>query len=105
MAEFKTAEQYVVEKVETLERELDNVNIEHKAEMAKTLKELAELKVELNGAYELLNMLRDFVNVRSDNYFGNIVSFDNIYGRGNAELVARIMEYYDIRPDEEGDNE
>ena len=101
MAEFKTAEQYVVAKLEMTEMELDIAQTEHKAEVARLKKDLEEKCAELAGAYELLNMLREFVTVRTDPYFGNIVSFDSIYGRDNAELVARIMEYYDIRPEEE----
>lgn len=105
MAEFKTAEQYVVEKVEMLERELDSAKVEHSMAISQYEMAVDELKKELNSAYELLNMLRDFIEVRTNSYFRNTVCVENIYEKEHPELVARIMEYYDIRPDEEGDNE
>ena len=101
MADYKTAEQYVVEKLETTEMELDNAKIEHKAEMEKVLKDLAELNVELNSAYELLNMFRDFITVRKSDYFGNCIDLNTIYEKEHTEEVARIMEYFDIRPEED----
>lgn len=100
MAEFKTAEQYVVEKVEMLERELDNAKVEHSLEVGKLMHRVEELETELHGAYDLLNMFRDFIEVRKSDYFGNCICVDNIYTREHPELVARIMEYFDIRPEE-----
>jgi hypothetical protein len=102
MAEFKTAEQYVVEKVEYLERELDNIKIAHEVERDSKLKEIAELEVELNHAYELLNMFRDFLRVRKSEYFGNCIEFaGTFYPKEKPEEVAKIMEYYDLRPEED----
>lgn len=100
MADFKTAEQYVVEKVEYLEGELDNLRIEHKTEIDRHIKEFEALREELHDAYALLDMLRDFISVSYDNYFGNYISFENIYSRENPEAVARLMEYFDMRPEE-----
>lgn len=101
MADFKTAEQYVVEKVEKLEDELEATKIAHKNEVARHIKEFEELREELHSAYELLDMLREFIDVRKDSYWGSIVSFNHIYGKENPEIVARLKEYYDLRPDEE----
>lgn len=104
MAEFKTAEQYVVEKVEMLERELDQAQLTHEAEMKKVCKALDSTKAELASAYELLNIFRDIITVRKDNYWHHVIGFDNIYGKEHPEEVARIMEYYDIQLDEEDDD-
>jgi hypothetical protein len=105
MAEFKTAEQYVVEKLETTERELEETKTAHALEMDRHVHEFEELREELHSAYELLDMLREFVHVRTDSYWGNIISFEQIYGKEHPEIVARIMEYYDIRPKEDEDDE
>ena len=101
MADYKTAEQYVVEKVEYLERELDNLKIEHKIEIDEHIKEFEVLREELHDAYVLLDMLRDFIEVRNDAYFGNYIYFNNILGRENPEAVSRLMEYFDMRPEED----
>lgn len=104
MAEFKTAEQYVVAKLEMTEMELDNTKMEHKTEMAKTLRELAELKVELKGAYEILNTFRNFITTRESEYFGTVLDVSgSIYTKDHPEEAARIMEYFDMRPEEKDD--
>ena len=103
MAEFKTAEQYVVEKVESLERELEETKKAHAGAIDSMSKELARTRQELSDAYDLLNMFRDFIQVRQNNYFRNTVSVDNIYEKEHPEIVARIMEYYDLRPEDESD--
>ena len=101
MAEFKTAEQYVVEKLEILEREKEEIELQHTAEILELKTSLEAKREELEGAYELLNMLREFIEVRYDDYFGNYIRFENIYSRENPEAVARLMEYYDMRPEED----
>ena len=103
MAEFKTAEQYVVEKLETLEREREEIELQHNAEIMELKISLEAAKTELEDAYELLNMLRYFVRVRTNDYWGNIVHIEQIYGKEHPEVVARLMEYYDIRPEDEED--
>ena len=103
MAEFKTAEQYVVAKLEMTEMELDNAQIEHRAEVRKLTATIEDLKRELDGAYELLNVFRDFLSVRKDSYWGNIIELDMIYSKHHPEEVARLMEYYDMRPEEDED--
>ena len=101
MADFKTAEQYVVEKLETLEREREEIELQHNAEIMELKISLEAVKTELEDAYELLNRLRNFVHVRTNDYWGTIVNIEQIYSKEHPEVVARLMEYYDIRPDEE----
>ena len=101
MAEFKTAEQYVVARCEDLELKLEDTERKYKKELQEMANNYDRVKAELCDAYDLLGMLRDFIRVRYDNYFGNYISFENIYSRENPEAVARLMEYFDMRPDEE----
>ena len=102
MAEFKTAEQYVVEKLETTERELYNLRIAVEVERDAHLKEFGELREELHDAYALLDLFRDFLIVRKSSYFGNCVELSSpIYEKENPNTVARIMEYFDMRPEED----
>ena len=103
MADFKTAEQYVVEKVEALEAELEDEKTAHILAVAELQKEHEKTLAELNDAYDLLNIFRDYIYVNKDNYFGNCVRMDIIYGKEHPEEVARLMEYYDIRPMEDSD--
>jgi hypothetical protein len=105
MAEFKTAEQYVVEKLETTERELEGAKRAYDSEVVRNAITVKALKEELDSAYELLNMLREFVSVRDDDYFGEVVHFDTIYGKEHPEVVAKFMEYYDIRTKENENDE
>ena len=100
MAEFKTAEQYVVEKVEMLERELDSAKIEHQQEVRDLTERLIVTQSRLDDALDLLNSLRDFIGVRSDAYFGNIIDM-SIYGKEHPEVVARILEYFDMEDEED----
>ena len=101
MADFKTAEQYVVEKLETLEREYDNLKIESSMEIGHHIKEFEKLREELHDAYALLDIFRDVINVRLDSYFGYCISTDTIYGKEHPEAVENLMEYFDMRPEED----
>jgi hypothetical protein len=105
MAEFKTAEQYVVEKVEFLEKELEDLKIKHSVEISQYEVALDAVKDARDGAQGLLNRLRDFMEVRRDDFFGNCIHFDTVYGTENAELVALIMEYFDMYPSEDENDE
>ena len=105
MAEYKTAEQYVVDKLETVEKELEDAKVQHSMEVNKLMYRLNSVEAELAEAYDLLNMLRDFIVVRKDSYFGNCIYFDTVYGKEHPEIVARLMEYYDMRPEEDEDDE
>ena len=101
MADFKTAEQYVVEKLETTEKELENLKIDHALAVGQYEKEIFDLHERLNYAYGILNNLRDFLEVRYDSYFGNCIHLDTIYGKEHPELVGRIVEYFDIQTEED----
>ena len=101
MADYKTAEQYVVEKLELVEKELEDLKITHASEVGRHIKEFDDLREELHDAYALLDSLREFIAVRYDSYFGNCVQFETIYGKEHPEAVARLMEYYDMRPEED----
>ena len=101
MAEFKTAEQYVIDRLVTVENELEELKITHATEVGRHIKEFEDLREELHSAYELLDMLRDFIKVGHTSYFGNYIMSDNIYSREYPEVVARLMEYYDLRPEED----
>lgn len=105
MAEFKTAEQYVVEKVELLEIQLDAEKKENARKLAELQKEYEKTLAELADAYDLLNMFRDFIEVRKNDYFGNCICVDNIYEKEHPEEVARIMEYFDLRIEEDSSDE
>ena len=102
MAEFKTAEQYVVEKLETVEKELDDLRCATANEIERHIKETLAMKEELDGAYKLLNMFREFIRVGKSEYFGPRIVIDGtLYNKENPEEVARIMEYYDFRFEED----
>lgn len=95
MAEFKTAEQYVVDRLETIEREYDNAKIQHAMEVDKLMNRLNSVEVELQETCQFLNMLRDFIRVREVKS-GICVDTDYIFRSEHPELVARILEYYDL---------
>ena len=103
MAEFKTAEQYVVDRLETTERELEDLKIEYGQEMAKAEKAYKSMCEKYHDAVQILNDLRDFLDVRYDSYFGNCVHLEIIHGKEHPELVARLVEYFDMQTEE--DNE
>ena len=87
--------------METLEREREEIELRHSAEVAALKISLEAKREELVDAYELLNMFREFVHIRTDDYWGNIISIEQIYGREHPEIVARIMEYFDLRTKED----
>jgi hypothetical protein len=101
MAEFKTAEQYVVEKLETVEKELEDLKVAHALETGRHLKEFEESREELHDAYALIDIFRDFISVRKDSYWGHIVDVEHIYQKSNPEAVSLLMEYFDMRPEED----
>ena len=102
MAEIKTAEQYVVARLEATEKELEDLKVKYALETGQHIKEFEELREELHSAYELLDMLRDFIKVGHTSYLGNYIHMpDNIYSSENHEAVERLMEYYDMRPEED----
>lgn len=103
MADFKTAEQYVVEKVECLERELEEIKAAHKLEVAELKKDLNEKCAELAVAYDIINAIRDRLTVRPDAYFGGIIDFEAVYRKENPKAFDAILNYFDISLDNEED--
>ena len=102
MAEFKTAEQYVVEKLEMMERELDNAKIEHTYECGKLKNKVAGLEEELRKARDVLNLFRDFIEVRDSAFLGIALDiYGVLHSKSNPEEVAWLMEYFDLRPEED----
>ena len=105
MAEFKTAEQYVVEKLEATESELEGIKKDYEAEIARNANLVKALKEELDDAYTLLNIFRDFISVSKDVYWGNVINVESIYGKEYPEEVDLLMEYFDMRPEEDETDE
>lgn len=101
MAEFKTAEQYVVDRLVMMENELDNAKIEHSMEVEKLAMELDKTKARLDDALTLINIFRDFLDVRKDSYWGNCIFIEPIYGKEHPEEVELLMEYFDMYPEED----
>lgn len=99
MAEFKTAEQYVVARCEELERKLEVVEANHEQELRKLCADYDRIKAELCDAYDILNMLRDNIRIRSTCY-GRAISVDNIYETDNCETIEALIEYFDLRPED-----
>lgn len=101
MAEFKTAEQYVVDRLLTVEKELEDAKVEHSMEIGKLEKMYAEMCNKYHNATMILNTLRDFLVFRHDSYFGNIVDLDTIYGKEHPDTVEMIAEYFDVQTEDE----
>jgi hypothetical protein len=103
MADYKTAEQYVVEKLEEVEQDLKDTKLLHDREMTEVRHELDRTRGELDDAYTLLNMFRDFIDVRRDSHSGIFIFVDEIYANEHPEEVALLMEYFDLRPEDNDD--
>lgn len=101
MAEYKTAEQYVVERLETLEREVEEKEASFKTSLGLLEKNLATAHKDLKDVCEILDMLRDYVHSHYDVYLGTVISFDNFNMGENPALVSRLTEYFDLRTGDE----
>lgn len=101
MADYKTPEQYVVERLEFLEAELEAEKVAHREDVAKLKKSYEGALKDLKYAYDLLDMVRNFISVRRDNYFGNTIYMDPIYGKEHPEIVEDLMSYYDMSTEED----
>lgn len=105
MAEYKTAEQYVVEKCEDLERKLEAAKIEHKFELAKVQKELEKTRAELCEVYDAINPLRDKIEMDSSATFGPYMRFTSLYKQDNPEEYKALADLFGIIiPEEEGED-
>ena len=104
MAEFKTAEQFVVARCEELEHKLEEAEAKYKKEILEMAKNYDKVKAELCDAYDLLNMFRDHIRVRSTCY-GRAICVDSIYETEHYETIEAISEYFDLRLEEDNEDE
>lgn len=105
MADYKTAEQYVVEKCEELESKLEGIKIEHKLEMAKVQKELEKTRAELCGVYDAINPLRDKIEMAESAAYGPYMRFTYLYKQDNPEEYKALADLFGIIiPEEEGED-
>lgn len=102
MAEFKTAEQYVVARCEDLERKLEETEAKYEKRLRELGIEYDKTKAELCDAYDLLNMFRDHIHICSTGY-GLAIWVDRIYETENWETIEALAEYFDLRPEEDDD--
>jgi hypothetical protein len=61
-----------------------------------------KVKAELCDAYDLLNMFRDHIRVRSTCY-GRAICVDSIYETDKFETIEALSEYYDLSIEEDDD--
>ena len=105
MAEFKTAEQYVVARLEEKEAELEVVRTLHKQETAKLVSRIEKAEAELNRIYNIINSIRDSVSVKSSDYYGKYLRIECIYAQDNPEMFDFITEYFDLPNEEDEEDE
>jgi hypothetical protein len=103
MAEFKTAEQYVVEQLELKEAELAAVRVVHQQEMSKVRAELAEARQEIASISEVLSFLRDHISTRKCDYSGNYLYVENLYENENSRAFEMLVDLLGISLPEEED--
>lgn len=101
MAKFKTAEQYVVEKLESVEADLERAKLIYEADLECKQEKIDQCHCELDQAYTLLNYFREFLTIRHSDYFGTSIDLSTIHSKEHPEAVARIMEYFDLRLEED----
>ena len=99
MADFKTAEQYVVARCEELERKLEETEAKYKKEILELAKNYDKVKAELCDAYDLLNMFRDNIHIRPTCY-GRAIFVDTVYETDNCETIEALAEYFDLIPED-----
>lgn len=100
MAEFKTAEQYVVARCEELERKLEETEAKYKKELLELAKHSDQVKAELCEAYDLLGMLRDHIVIRNSCY-GRAIHVETIYETEHWETVEAFADYFDLKLEED----
>lgn len=100
MAEFKTAEQYVVARCENLEFQLEQAEAKYKKELYELGKMYDQVKAELCEAYDLLGMLRDHIVLRNSCY-GRAIHVETIYETEHWETIEALADYFDLRIEED----
>lgn len=101
MAEFKTAEQYVVARLEDKEAELEAVRRVNTQETAKLMSHIEKAEAELVRIYNILNSIRDSVSVKSSDYYGKYLRVENIYVQDNPDAFGFLAEFFDLPVEEE----
>lgn len=101
MADYKTAEQYVVERLETLERELDAKDESFKTSLGHLEKNLATAHKDLKDVCKILDLLRDVIHTNNNPYVGSIISFDNVVKGESPALFSALVEYFDLEVGDE----
>lgn len=96
MADYKTAEQYVVERLETLERELDAKDESFKTSVGHLEKQLVAAHNDLKEVCKILDLLRDKICLYQDTNLGTIVAFDTVNKGESPTLFNALVEYFDL---------
>ena len=106
MADFKTAEQYVVEQLELKEAELTKLRTWHEMEMERNRKEMEAIRAELIEVYDALAFLRNNITLGNSHILGQHISIDEIYRKDNPDAFDDLLELLCISvPNTEEDNE
>ena len=95
MADYKTAEQYVVERLEILERELEAKDEKYKTSLGHLEKSLAAVHIDLKDVCRILDMLRDYISIY-DSEIGRYITIDSIGRHESPELFNALVEYFDL---------
>lgn len=103
MADYKTAEQYVVARCEDLELQLEATKAKYKKELCELGKMYDQVKAELCEAYDLLGMLRDHIVLRNSCY-GRAIHVETIYETEHWETIEALADYFDLRIEEDEEN-
>lgn len=105
MAEFKTAEQYVVDRLETTERELETAKATRLAEMQKVMDDLSTARAELTEVVHCLSVIRDNLRLGSSELCGKYMTVDYIWRKDNPEQFDALLDILGIEPPDEEDEE
>jgi hypothetical protein len=92
MSDFKTAEQYVVEKVEELEKKLKDKEAEHIWAMAKLQTDLDKAHSELSEVYGVLALLRDNLTLGDSRLHGPYISVEEIYRKDKPDAFDDLLD-------------
>ena len=95
MADYKTAEQYVVERLEILERDLEAKDESFKTSLGHLEKCLAAAHNDLKDVCKILDMLRDYISI-CDSEIGRYITIDSISRHKSSELFNALVEYFDL---------
>lgn len=103
MAEYKSAEQYVVARCEELEFKLEATEAKYEKELLELAKHYDQVKAELSEAYDLLGMLRDHIHIRNS-CLGRAIHVETIYETEYPDIIGALADYYDLEPGEDDED-